>query len=215
VRDANGQSLAYVYSRANEAEAMQAKVLERHALAGPFLQCRSIGGDRFFQPRPAVLALPGVDAALNRGVARFAADPAAAAALKTDGDLTGVLPVPVVSIHSIYDPVNEVEVGSAYRDVVKVETPRRGRGSASPQAGGGGKVAECRGFFQRPQETGFAREARAGAAFPVSAAGDGGLRGQNAARSLARVNPFPADFIPKEQRRVRLSTETGSHAISS
>ena len=27
VRDANGQTLAYVYSRANEAEAMQAKVL--------------------------------------------------------------------------------------------------------------------------------------------------------------------------------------------
>ena len=27
VRDANGQALAYVYSRANEAEAMQAKVL--------------------------------------------------------------------------------------------------------------------------------------------------------------------------------------------
>ena len=27
VRDANGQALAYVYSRANEAEALQAKVL--------------------------------------------------------------------------------------------------------------------------------------------------------------------------------------------
>ena len=27
VRDANGQALAYVYSRSNEAEAMQAKVL--------------------------------------------------------------------------------------------------------------------------------------------------------------------------------------------
>jgi hypothetical protein len=59
------------------------------------------------------------DAALNRGVARFTADPAAAAALKADGDLTGVLPVPVVSIHSINDPVVEVEVESAYRDLVK------------------------------------------------------------------------------------------------
>jgi hypothetical protein len=59
------------------------------------------------------------DAALNRGVARFTADPAAAAALKADGDLTGVLPVPVVSIHSINDPVIEVEVESAYRDLVK------------------------------------------------------------------------------------------------
>ena len=41
--------------------------------------------------------------------------------------------------------------------------------------------------------------ARVGAAFPVSAAGDDGLRGQNAARSLARANPFPADFIPTDR----------------
>ena len=59
------------------------------------------------------------DAALNRDVARFAADPAAIAALKADGDPTGVLPVPVVSIHSINDPQVVVEVQSAYRDVVK------------------------------------------------------------------------------------------------
>jgi hypothetical protein len=59
------------------------------------------------------------DAALNRGVARFTADPAAAASLKADGDLTGVLPVPVVSIHSINDPGVVVEVESAYRDLVK------------------------------------------------------------------------------------------------
>jgi hypothetical protein len=45
--------------------------------------------------------IPGVrytgstdDTALNRGVARFTADPAATAAIKADGDLTGVLPVP-------------------------------------------------------------------------------------------------------------------------
>jgi hypothetical protein len=59
------------------------------------------------------------DAALNRDVARFSADPAAAAALKADGDLTGALPVPVVSIHSINDPQVVVEGQSAYRDVVK------------------------------------------------------------------------------------------------
>ena len=37
VRDANGQALAYVYSRANEAEALQAKVLtedEARRIAG-------------------------------------------------------------------------------------------------------------------------------------------------------------------------------------
>jgi hypothetical protein len=59
------------------------------------------------------------DAALNRDVARFVADPAAAAALKADGDPTGVLPVPVVSIHSINDPQVVVEAQSAYRDTVK------------------------------------------------------------------------------------------------
>jgi hypothetical protein len=38
-----------------------------------------------------------------------------------------------------------------------------------------------------------------GEAFPVSAAGEGGLRVQNAARSLARANPFPVDFVPTDR----------------
>jgi hypothetical protein len=59
------------------------------------------------------------DAGLNRAVARFAGDPAAAAAVKADGDPTGVLPVPVVTIHSINDPDVVVEEESAYRDVVR------------------------------------------------------------------------------------------------
>jgi hypothetical protein len=59
------------------------------------------------------------DAALNRDVVRFDADPAAAAALKADGDPTGVVPVPVVSIHSINDPQVVVEAQSAYLDTVK------------------------------------------------------------------------------------------------
>jgi hypothetical protein len=59
------------------------------------------------------------DAALNRDVARFAADPTAAAAVKVDGDPTGVLPIPVVSIHATGDPDAEVEQESAYRDVVR------------------------------------------------------------------------------------------------
>jgi hypothetical protein len=59
------------------------------------------------------------DAALNRDIARFTADPVAAAVVKADGDPTGVLPVPVVSIHSINDPNVVVEEQSGYRDVVK------------------------------------------------------------------------------------------------
>jgi hypothetical protein len=58
------------------------------------------------------------NAALNRGVVRFAPHPDAAAALKADGDSTGALPLPVVSIHSINDFQVVVEVQAAYRDVV-------------------------------------------------------------------------------------------------
>jgi hypothetical protein len=59
------------------------------------------------------------DADLNRDVARFSADPAGLAALKADGEPTGVLPVPVLSIHSMNDPQVAVEVQSAYRDRVR------------------------------------------------------------------------------------------------
>ena len=58
------------------------------------------------------------DAALNRGVARFAADATALAALKADGEPTGALSVPVVSIHSMNDPQAAVEFQSAYRSKV-------------------------------------------------------------------------------------------------
>jgi hypothetical protein len=58
------------------------------------------------------------DAALNRGVERFAADPAAREALKADGQPTGALPIPMVAIHSINDPQVAVEVESHYRDAV-------------------------------------------------------------------------------------------------
>src|SRR5260370_3283637 len=58
------------------------------------------------------------DVALNREVVRFEADAAAATALRADGDPTGVLPVPVVSIHSINDPQVVVEAQSAYLDAV-------------------------------------------------------------------------------------------------
>ncbi len=70
------------------------------------------------------------DVELNRGVARFAADPQALAELKADGEPTGLLPVPVMSIHSINDPQVVVEVQSAYRDAVE----RAGSGDRLAQA---------------------------------------------------------------------------------
>jgi hypothetical protein len=60
----------------------------------------------------------GDDAALNRDVVRFAADPAAVATLAADGDPTGAVPVPVVAIHSINDPQVAVEAEAVYRETV-------------------------------------------------------------------------------------------------
>jgi hypothetical protein len=79
------------------------------------------------------------DAALNRGVVRFAADPAALAALKADGEPTGVLPVPVVSIHSINDPQVVVEVQAAYR-------------AAAERAGSGDRLVQA--FTDENEHTG-------------------------------------------------------------
>jgi len=79
------------------------------------------------------------DAALNRDVARFAADPEGLAALKADGEPTGALPVPVVSIHSINDPQVVVEVQSAYRTAVE-------------HAGSGERLVQA--FTDEPMHTG-------------------------------------------------------------
>ncbi|RDI35185.1 alpha/beta hydrolase family protein [Lentzea flaviverrucosa] len=59
------------------------------------------------------------DKALNAGVERFAADPAARAELAYDSDLTGKIDIPVLSVHAIGDPTAFVEHESAYRDTVR------------------------------------------------------------------------------------------------
>lgn len=59
------------------------------------------------------------DAALNKGVARFAADPAAVAVVKADGEPTGALAVPVIAVHSMNDPQVAVESEREYADRVK------------------------------------------------------------------------------------------------
>jgi len=58
------------------------------------------------------------DEALNQGVARFAADPKAAMEFARDGDATGAIPVPVLTVHAIDDPTAFVENESEYRDRV-------------------------------------------------------------------------------------------------
>jgi hypothetical protein len=99
------------------------RLLIRHLQAGTFLfreiADRTTGGRNAFSNIGVEYRGSSDDEALNKGVARYAADPAAVAALKADGEATGALPIPVLSIHSINDPQVAVEVQSAYRDYVK------------------------------------------------------------------------------------------------
>ena len=55
------------------------------------------------------------DRALNAGVARFAADPAARAELAADADPTGRVEIPVLTLHAIADPDTFVENETVYR----------------------------------------------------------------------------------------------------
>jgi alpha-beta hydrolase superfamily lysophospholipase len=59
------------------------------------------------------------DAALNRGVTRFASDPAGIAALKADAEPKAALSLPVMAIHSINDPQVSVNAEAVYRDLAK------------------------------------------------------------------------------------------------
>jgi hypothetical protein len=79
------------------------------------------------------------DEALNRGVERFAADPAGYALLKADGEPNGTLPLPMVSLHSINDPQVAVESQSVYRDAVTA-------------AGNGGRLVQA--YTDEPLHTG-------------------------------------------------------------
>nr|WP_208875463.1 hypothetical protein [Streptomyces armeniacus] len=55
------------------------------------------------------------DRALNRGVQRFDADPSAVRDLSYDSDLTGRVPIPVLTLHAADDPTAFVEHEAAYR----------------------------------------------------------------------------------------------------
>lgn len=78
-----------------------------------------LGGKNPFSNTGVVYKGSHDDAALNAGVARFAADPEARAQLAYDSDLTGKIDIPVLSVHAIGDPTAFVEHESAYRDTVQ------------------------------------------------------------------------------------------------
>lgn len=58
------------------------------------------------------------DAALNAGVLRYTADPAAVAELAKDSDPQGRINMPVLSLHAVNDPTAFVELESAYRETL-------------------------------------------------------------------------------------------------
>ncbi len=58
------------------------------------------------------------DDALNARVARYHAEPEAVAALAADTDLQGHIPVPVLTVHGIHDPVAFVELESFFHDTM-------------------------------------------------------------------------------------------------
>ncbi|RZJ01361.1 MAG: hypothetical protein EON90_03525 [Brevundimonas sp.] len=70
------------------------------------------------------------DAALNAGVERFRADPAAVAKLAYDADLSGLIVTPTVSLHAIHDPTVSFTAEAAYAETVA----RAGRSDLLVQA---------------------------------------------------------------------------------
>jgi len=52
-------------------------------------------------------------------VTRFESDPQAVAELAFDSDPTGVVPIPVLTMHAIDDPVIPVEVDFVYRETLE------------------------------------------------------------------------------------------------
>ncbi|MBA4344461.1 MAG: hypothetical protein C0423_20160 [Methylibium sp.] len=72
----------------------------------------------------------GNDAALNAGVLRYAADPAAVARFGADTDPSGSIPVPVLAVHGIDDPIAFVELESVWEATMA----RAGRADGLVQA---------------------------------------------------------------------------------
>jgi hypothetical protein len=79
---------------------------------------KRLGGRNPFTNAHVVYHGSSDDAALNRGVERFDADPKAVADFAYDSDMFGDIRVPVITMHAIDDPTALVEYESAYKEVV-------------------------------------------------------------------------------------------------
>lgn len=76
---------------------------------------KRLGGRNPFGNEGVVYAGSHDDAALNAGVQRARADPTAVADFAHDGDLSGQVTVPTLTLHAVDDPTAFVENESAYR----------------------------------------------------------------------------------------------------
>jgi hypothetical protein len=77
-----------------------------------------LGGLNPFDNSTVVYSGSSDDAALNAGVERFSADPRAVARLAYDADLSGLIVLPVLTLHALYDPTVSFEAEAAYAATV-------------------------------------------------------------------------------------------------
>ena len=79
---------------------------------------KRLGGRNPFDNAKTVYRGSHDDTALNAGVERFSADPAAVAALAYDADLSGLIVLPTVTVHARHDPTVSYEAEAAYKATV-------------------------------------------------------------------------------------------------
>lgn len=82
------------------------------------ISAKRTGGESPFGNEGAVYTGSAEDAALNAGVLRYKANPAAYQTFATDTDPVGKIPVPVLSTKWISDPTAFVELDSRFREVM-------------------------------------------------------------------------------------------------
>ncbi|AYD00107.1 hypothetical protein [Neorhizobium sp. NCHU2750] len=79
---------------------------------------RRLDGKNPFDNSKTVYSGSDDDAALNKGIERFSADPQAVRLMAYDSDLTGQIALPTITLHAKNDPTAFVGLEAIYRDTV-------------------------------------------------------------------------------------------------
>ncbi|MCS6622560.1 hypothetical protein N0B44_06540 [Roseibacterium beibuensis] len=77
-----------------------------------------LGGGNPFDNSAVVYRGSSDDEALNAGVERFSADPGAVARLAYDSDLSGLIVLPTLTLHALYDPTVSYRSEAVYAAIV-------------------------------------------------------------------------------------------------